>query len=378
MAKLEFCVGHSDDPDVDDAVDEAVDQALAQLVGEPKAVLVFSGTSYEESELLDCVRKRLGAVPMIGCTTDGELSSQAFSHDGVLITLLSGPAIERVEVGIGHGLQGDPWAAVAQASQGMGRAPAVVLTTPSSLKSNLDETMRALQGYFGETPIAGGASGDRMEFTRAREFANGVSASDSIPLMAIYGDIEVGLGVASGWEPSGHTWVATRAEGNVVYELDGRPALETLEAWMGSAATRVSVEFPLAIFPKGPEGEFYLRAVFSVDKRTGAVHLPAEVPQGSSIRVTRATHDGVLSGADQAMQQAIAEMKGPPEGCFVFSCTGRKWMLGSRAQEEREHILAHTQAPFAGFYGFAELGPLGELGVSIHNQTCVAVCLRGR
>ncbi len=377
MPKLEFCVGHSDDPDVDDAVDEAADQALAQLIGEPKALLVFSGTSYDDQELLSCVRKRFGAVPMIGCTTDGELSTQAFSHDGVLITLLSGQAIEDVRVGMGQNLEADPWAAVAQASAEMPASPALVLSTPSSLRSNLDETMRALQARFEDAPIVGGASGDRVEFTKAREFANGVSHADSIPLMAIYGDIEVGLGVASGWRPSGHTWVATRAEGNIVYELDGRPALQTMEAWLGSAETSVTIEFPLAVYPEGADGKFYLRAVYSVDKETGAIRFPAEVPQGSSVRVTRATHDGVLSGADQAVQQAMSEMSGPADGCLVFSCTARKWMLGTRAEEERQHILSQTKAPIAGFYGFAELGPLGELGASIHNQTCVAVGLRG-
>lgn len=378
MAKLEFCVGHSDDPDVEDAVDEAVDQALAQLVGEPKAALLFSGTSYDDQELLACLKARLGSVPMIGCTTDGELSSAAFSHDGVLITLLSGQAIESVQVGMGQNLEADPKAAVAQASAGMDSAPALVLSTPSSLRSNLDEAMRALQARFEGAPIAGGASGDRIKFSNAREFANGVASSDSIPLMAIYGDIEVGLGVASGWQPVGQAWAVTRAEGNVVHELDGEPALKTLKAWMGSAAATVNFEFPLAVFPDGVDGKFYLRAVLSVDEVTGAIHFPAEVPQGSTLRVTRATHDGVLSGADESIQQAMSAMSGPADGCFVFSCTGRKWMLGSRAEEEREHILAHTQAPIAGFYGFAELGPLGALGASIHNQTCVAVGLRAR
>ncbi|MFT5583337.1 MAG: hypothetical protein ACI9VR_000915 [Cognaticolwellia sp.] len=378
MAKLEFCVGHSDDPDVDDAVDEAVAQARSQLVGEPKAVLVFAGTSYDDEELLAHVKRHFGSTPMIGCTTDGELSSHAFSHDGVLITLLAGDAIDHVQVGMGRELEADAWAAVAQASSGMANGPALVLSTPSSFKSNLDETMRALQARFEDTPIAGGASGDRIEFHRAREFANGVAAADSIPLMAIYGDIEVSLGVASGWEPVGQAWVATKTVGNVVYELDGEPALQKLESWVGTSVTAVTLEFPLAVFPAGADGQFYLRAVFSVDTQTGAIHLPAEVPQGSQIRMTRASHDGVLSGADQAIQQVMSGLGGPPAGCFVFSCTGRKWVLGTRAEEEREHILAHTDGPIAGFYGFAELGPLGDLGASVHNQTCVAVGLRAR
>lgn len=379
MRRLQFSTGHSDDPDACDAVREALAQARAGLDVAVKAALVFVGIEYDQDEIGAELAELLPGVPHVGCSTDGELSDRAFSHEGVVLFLMGGDAIEKVRVGVGMRLSEDPEAAVVEALAQAGlEAPTLVLTAPSSLRTNLDAAMRGLRERLPGVPIAGGASGDAQEAERGREFVNGEVYEDSLPVLMIQGTFEVSMGVASGWVPIGADWVATRTEGNQLLELNGRPALQVLHAWLGTLRRAVTLEFPLAVFPQGVDGPFYMRAVLEADPETGALTLPAEVPQGSSIRLTQASNEQVLAGAEASLQSALAGLSGPPDGLLVFSCAGRRWLLGTQAPQEQATLSAVSSAPMAGFYGFAELGPLGDLGVSVHNQTCVTVGLRAR
>ena len=130
-------------------------------------------------------------------------------------------------------------------------------------------------------------------------------------------------------------------------------------------------EHPLAVFPPG-ESSFFLRPVFAVDLDAEVLAFAAEIPMGSRVRLTRVVREGILQGADEAAQAATQALPNA-KAALVFTCAARKWLMGTRIEQEAEHLRT-LGVPFVGFYGFAEIGPLGS-GTGVHNQTCVVVTL---
>ena len=82
--------------------------------------------------------------------------------------------------------------------------------------------------------------------------------------------------------------------------------------------------------------------------------------------------EGIRQGADGAALGAIQALP-EAKAALVFTCAARKWLMGTLIEQEVEHLRT-AGVPFAGFYGFAEIGPLGG-GTGVHNQTCVVVAL---
>ncbi len=98
-------------------------------------------------------------------------------------------------------------------------------------------------------PIAGGTAGDNGEFRNTWQFFGGDVLSDAIVAVGFSGDFSIGTGVSSGWSPIGIAKKVTKACGNIVYELNGQPALEVYERFLGKHADQlpsVGVEYPLA------------------------------------------------------------------------------------------------------------------------------------
>jgi hypothetical protein len=104
-----------------------------------------------------------------------------------------------------------------------------------------------------------------------------------------------------------------------------------------------------------------------------------EVPEGSTVQVSMATVPDILDAATYTLSDALANFPGPdgPEGAFLVSCAMRKMLLGSRAGEEVAGIQRELGEgfPVAGFYAWAEIGPLPDGVTRLHNATFVTLLL---
>lgn len=356
----------STDIDTTDALAEILEQARERLAGDrPGAAVLFAGQDYAHQEVLDGLAAEWPGLPLIGCTTDGEVSSeQGYTEDSLLLVLFVGVS---GQVGIGTALSAAPEAAVKAASEGL--SGQLAITLPASLDTNLGPVVRTLREALG-CPLVGGASGDHRRFDLIRQFAGTQVYEDALPVLTLQGDVQVGLGLGCGWEPIGTTYTVTGVEGNVLTQLDGKPVLQMLPSHAAMSRAELG-EHPLAVFPPG-ESSFFLRPVFAVDLEAGVLAFPAEIPMGSRVRLTRVVREGILQGADEAALGAIQALP-EAKAALVFTCAARKWLMGTLIEQEVEHLRT-AGVPFAGFYGFAEIGPLG-VGTGVHNQTCVVVAL---
>jgi hypothetical protein len=171
----------------------------------------------------------------------------------------------------------------------------------------------------------------------------------------------------------------THAEGNVLYELNHKPALEVFHGFFGSH-TAPSPEHPFAVFEEGGE-HFYLRAPFPTMREDGSILLAADIPEGAMVQVTEAGREQILDGARQAMEDAIVRYPGvDPQGVLFFSCAARKQVLGTRTAKEIGVLETGTvqTLDMAGFYTYGEIASLEPGGaVRFHNETVVAAVIGG-
>ncbi len=104
-----------------------------------------------------------------------------------------------------------------------------------------------------------------------------------------------------------------------------------------------------------------------------------DVPVGSSVQVTMADRDQILNGAYLSVMAARESFPKStlPQAALVFSCSGRKVLLGTRVSEEYEIIRRElgNEISIAGFYAYGEFGPAmnGVHGYEFHNQTFVTI-----
>jgi small ligand-binding sensory domain FIST len=169
--------------------------------------------------------------------------------------------------------------------------------------------------------------------------------------------------VSQGARPIGSDLVVTRAEGNVVVELAGRPAVEQLHALLetlGAEDLRLAREGllgGLVVDENQPDydvGDFLVRTLLGVDPGSGGVAIAAEPRVGQTFRFH--VRDATGAGAD--LRRALGEVPTPAGGLLLFACNGR----GRRMFGVRDHdagVVAEVLGvPVAGAFCQGELGPV--------------------
>ncbi len=252
-----------------------------------------------------------------------------------------------------------------------------VFLLSDGLSVNGTELVGALAGRLPPgVPITGGLAGDGASFTRTWVLADGKPQAGRVSALGLYGErVVVGHGCDGGWSDFGPERVITRAEGNVLYELDGQPALDLYKAYLGERASGLpatALLFPLAVRRPQGGGEPLVRTVLSVDERRRSVTFAGDMPQGGVARLMRSNTERLIDSASEAAGAALGSR---PEGDALvvsISCVGRRLVLGERTEEEVESVLELAPAGHqqVGFYSYGEISPAlpGHMA-ELHNQT---------
>jgi hypothetical protein len=160
----------------------------------------------------------------------------------------------------------------------------------------------------------------------------------------------------------------------VLYELDGRSALELYKLYLGDQAgglPAMGLLFPLSV--RTGDGGAVVRTILSVDEERQSMTFAGDVPEGSWARLMKANFGRLIGGAAGAARTSLSSSgsAGAALGLCI-SCVGRRLVLKQRTEEEIEGVreVLGSQAVLAGFYSYGEISPLGEGGgCTLHNQT---------
>ncbi|MCV6639215.1 FIST N-terminal domain-containing protein [Candidatus Albibeggiatoa sp. nov. NOAA] len=380
---LKAVIGHSEDVDSRDAILEVLEQCQRKLAGyTPQAGILFSAIDYEHTVILETICQTYPNIELIGCTTDGELSSQlGFTEDAISLILFYSNTIE-IKAGLGHHLLESPAdCAVAAYDQAMAKlsvSPSFCLTFPDGLLGVKDIALDALQKQLGnKVPIYGGMAGEQAELKNTYQFYQSKSYSNAMPILIFGGNIQFAHGVASGWKTIGKKAQITKAIGNEVFEINHQPALEFYHHYLG-AFTHQSREFPIAIF-EAEQDKFYIRAIFNTDRNNKSLVFNGKIPENALIQIAEATRDNLLEGAKQSIAQALEEFSAKPEIGLIFSCAARKAILGTKTKHEFDLVQDYASQqnfPVIGFYAYGEICPvIPPAPTRLHNGTFVTLIL---
>jgi len=220
---------------------------------------------------------------------------------------------------------------------------------------------------------------DSWRFDEALQFHQKIASADISPFLLLAGPLDFSFGMDSGWEPYGDTGTITRSSGNVIYEINHKPALQFYQDILGPEA-KPTLELPIAIHDS--EGKFrFMRTSFeNFNSETGAVTYLGNVPEDHRVQITMVSRESILSGAARAMEKAVQRFPGnyTPSLALCFSCSARRVLLGTRTGEEYEGVKAQldSSTQLAGFYTYGEICPhTHESFNEFHNETFVAVLL---
>ena len=228
-----------------------------------------------------------------------------------------------------------------------------------------------------QVPITGGLAGDGGAFAQTWVLDDqGVSAS-RITCVGLYGaGLTFTHGSFGGWSPFGPARKVTRCDNNVLFELDGEPALEVYKRYLGEHAKGLPASgllFPFAMLGSDHNEIGLIRTILGVDEAAGSLTLAGDIDPDGYLKLMHASTDALVDGAEAAAEAAQEMQKNPGEGlALLVSCVGRKLVMGGRVDEEVEAVadVFGTGATLAGFYSYGEISPSEGLSeCKLHNQT---------
>ena len=379
-------VGHSNAQDSNTAGAEAAKEALR---GEdPKILVVFCSDSYDLQALVDAINKESGDVPLIGCSTAGEIATNGPAQTSVVVTALGGSGFSvstRAAMEVSSRLR-EAGAEVAECLEDVNERPhRVLMLLTDGLAGDQQEIVRGAYSVVGaEVPLVGGCAGDDLKMKSTRQLWGNRVLGDAIVAAAIGSHAPIGIGVRHGWMKVGEPMLVTKSGNNRVYSLDDQPALDVYlerldapkEARTDPAAfTNFALTHPLGL--SGRSGEPHVRFIGEANFEDRSLGCIAEVPQSALVWFMEGDEQSVLHATDAACAEALDSLQGQqPLGMFAFDCIARRGVLGDPGiAREIERVAGHAAgAPVAGFYTYGEIARTHGIS-GFHNQTLVVLAV---
>lgn len=225
--------------------------------------------------------------------------------------------------------------------------------------------------------ITGGLAGDGADFKETFVGVDSTPERNKIAAVGFYGDaLKISYGSVGGWDAFGPKRTITKARGNVLYELDGKPALDLYKKYLGDDATNLpssALLFPLSIHPVGDEKQSMVRTIVGVDEAKKTMTFAGDIPEGYIAQLMRGDFDNLIDGAGKAAGLAgFGNINSSNSLAILVSCIGRKLLLGQRISDEIEAVaeVFNNNIPTIGFYSYGEICHHQFTGVcGLHNQT---------
>ena len=365
---LRIGAGISAHPDALEGSAEAARAASSALAGAgADLALVFaSGAHLAAPEVtLEAVHDVLAPGALIGCGAGGVLGAGRELESGTGVAVWAATCEGAGELRPFHAT------ATPEIVDGLpelaGADGAILLSDPYSFPT--DSVLVALADSAPAVPVLGG-----MSSARTAEGAAALFCGDQVQEQGAVGvglrGIEMLPCVSQGAAPLGREVTITAAEGHIIHELAGRPALETVERIIAELRPRERSLIAAGVLigividsgkPEYTQGDFLVRGVLGADPDTGRLAVGATVHEGQVVRL----HARDAKSADEDLRRALglrvqALAGARPAGALVFSCNGRgQAMFGARDHDARAVERELGGAPAAGFFAAGEIGPVG-------------------
>ena len=356
----------------------------------PQLVFLFGGNSaVQDQTLFDEVRSWYPGAHIVSASTAGEIAQTEVSEDALVSTAIyfENTTLQFTRAHISS----------AEQSEEVGKQ--LVRDLP---KEGLVHVMIFSDGLFvngtplvkgllselpKEVSVTGGLAGDGARFQETRVGLDAPAETQNLVCVGFYGPhIKIGYGSLGGWDVFGVPRTITKSNGNVLYELDGKPALALYKEYLGDLAKDLPASgllFPLNLQIVSDAGVRVdvARTILSVDEEKQTMTFAGDMPEGVVAQFMKANFDRVIDGAAGAASMSTEILgENQVELALLVSCIGRKLVLKDRIEEETEAVLEKlgAQVTMMGFYSYGEICPTTptERQCQLHNQTMTITTFR--
>jgi hypothetical protein len=351
----------------------------ASMDSKQTLALIFSSPDMtEDFEPIEIIGERLSKSHLIGCSTAGEIHDAAVVDDSITMAIAQFESTKIKSVTQHIPKASDSYACGASIGKAL-QAPDLTAVFMLSVGTDVNGT-ELVKGINAEipakVPVTGGLAADGERFEQTWVLHGSSREERAVAAVGFYGEkLRIGFGSMGGWDIFGPIRRITRSEANILYELDGKPALELYKEYLGDRAEGLpatALLFPLSLHLTDPEERRVVRTVLGVDEADHSMTFAGDMPEGSLAQMMKANFDRLIDGAMGAAVQARDPLNGyAPVLSIAISCVGRRLVLGSRTEEELEIVLealppGTTQV---GFYSYGEISPTASGFCDLHNQT---------
>ena len=361
------------------------DLSSIQMDFEPDVFFLFVSPTFEDKE--EFVKRLHEGHPTaikFGCSTSGEIIGDQVTDGTVALTAVKfeKTALEFVEVDL-EKVKGDSFEAGKSISAQLNK-PSLrhIFILSDGLNVNGADLVKGLHDDIPESvSITGGLAGDGSDFGNTFLVNNDKVESKKIIGLGLYGDdLKIGFGSKGGWDSFGVERLVTRSDNNVLFELDGKPALELYKSFLGEKAKDLpgsGLLFPLSMRDDDNKTPV-VRTILAVDEKDQSLTFAGNIPEGSYVRLMKANVDRIINGAEQSAEISKNVIGEDSELAILISCVGRRLVLKQMVEEEVEAVneVLGGQVKTTGFYSYGEIAPFDKFTpCALHNQTMTITTL---
>jgi len=345
-------------------------------------VIAFSEASYfRMPACYEDLRRMFPDAHIVGCSSSGNIRDTHITDTDVVVTAITfdtshvklvradvvpGADLEALAAGMMNELKADDLRHAFVLSDG--------------LSVNGSDLARGLNSIG--ISVTGGLAGDGARFTSTWVMADAPAAQNVVAIIGFYGDqLTAQCGCVAGWREFGAERLVTRSSGNVVFEIDYKPALTVYTKYLGDQAKDLpssGLRFPLSI-RSSEQDEPVIRTLLAVDVEAQSLTFAGDVPQGGFCRLMKTDIDSLIDGSGMAASAAKFDASETTSLCLIVSCVGRRLVMGQLTEEELD-IVRERLGPLpaiTGFYSYGELAPFADaVGCRLHNQTMTLTTLQ--
>lgn len=376
--------------------EDAAKTALNQLPKgtHPNLAIVFCSIKFAYDQVIQGIKNVIGDTKVIGCSSAGEFNEKKVTSDGVVCALIASDT-HRFYSGLGKQLKEDPMQSAGFAAArfpknvpGFPHKSAILLL--DGLAGSGEEAVLAAASILGpEVKFAGGAAADELKFMQTVVFEDKQIASDALVLNLIASKTPVIITVKHGHKPLSPPLKITRAEKNILYEIEGRPAIEVWKDYVRDEAKKHGFDVDTFKSPKEfskillkyeaglmTGSDYKIRFPLSVNP-DGSLNFVCSIMQGSVIKIMDSQPKDQVAAAREAAEAAMKEAAGLKiAGAIVFDCVCRAMILEDKfieAVDAIKHVFGNI--PLIGFETYGEIAmQVGQLS-GFHNTTTVIMLI---
>ena len=339
----------------------------------PTLAIVFSSVIHNLKELSAVFTKY--DIEVFGASSSGEITNDEVHEESIVVMLLDiNRDAFRLNIFDGEGKSSYQLGqGAAEWAKTVYDNPALMVMT-AGLFTNGDEIVNGVTDTMGrQVPLFGGRSGDDLRlretfvFSVSQAIANGV-------VVLIFDQSTIDLkGVAvSGWKGIGTPKTITKAEGNIVYEIDSEPVLEVYNKYLNIGDDiQLALEYPLLLIRD--DGTFVMRVPATLNEDKSLVY-GGTMPEGSKVRFSMPPGLEVIDHAIEQMSEFHQQIP-KSDAIVLFSCKARHMALGPMVEDEISAVHKLWEVPMIGFFTYGEIGPVPQGRCDFHNHTLVPVLI---